>query len=140
MAAHEDFSRTHSVTASSNRGFGWVFTVAFVIIGVWPLLFGRELRAWSLSLAGVFLIATIMSPALLALPNRLWQRFGLLLSRIVSPIMLALLFFIVVAPLGCLMRLLGKSPLQLHRSGGAGSYWIKRDPPGPSPDSLANQF
>lgn len=140
MAAHEDYSRTHSVTASSNRGFGWVFALAFLIVGVWPLLSGRELRTWSLVVAGAFLIVTLVAPALLALPNRLWQRFGLLLNRVVSPIMLALLFFIVVTPLGAIMRLLGKTPRQFQRGGRAGSYWIKRDPPGPRAESLSKQF
>src|SRR5262245_37122737 len=140
MAAHEDYSRTHSVAASSNRGFGWVFTAAFASIGVWPLLSGRELRVWSLFVAGVFLIITIAAPALLALPNRLWQQFGLLLNRAVSPIMLAVMFFLVITPLGALMRLLGKGPGAFRPRSSVGSYWISRDPPGPPPDSLSNQF
>jgi hypothetical protein len=140
MATHEDFSRTHAVKASSNRGFGWVFTALFLIIGVWPMLSDGPLRRWSLIVSGIFLLITLAAPALLRLPNRLWLRFGLLLNRIISPVVLAFLFYIVVTPMGALMRLFGKHTVQLRRNDSDGSYWIKRDPPGPKPDSMSNQF
>jgi hypothetical protein len=134
MPTHEDFSRTHDVKASSNRGFGWVFTAAFAILGLWPLLFGHAARGWALIVSAVF------APALLALPNRLWLRLGLLLNRIVSPVMLGVMFYGVVTPMGALMRLLGRDGLRLRREQGEASYWVKREPPGPKPDSLNNQF
>ena len=137
---HEDFSRTHDVKASSNRAFGWVFVAVFAIIGAWPLLSGGTLHWWSLITAGVILLITMVAPALLALPNRLWLRFGLALNRIISPVVLAFLFYVVVTPMGALMRLFGKDNLRLSRSETDGSYWIKRDPPGPKPDSLHHQF
>lgn len=140
MATHEDFSRTHDVKASSNRGFGWVFTVVFLIVGAWPLFSGGPVRWWSLILAGVFLLITLTAPVLFRLPNRLWLSFGALLSRIVSPVVLVVLFYVVVTPMGLLMRWLAKDNLHLRRSDAEGSYWIKRDPPGPKPDSLSNQF
>lgn len=140
MPTHEDFSRTHDVKASSNRSFGWVFTAVFFIVSLWPLLSGGPLRWWSLIVAVVFMVVTLFAPAFLALPNRLWLRFGLLLNRIISPVVLAFLFYVVVTPTGLLMRMFGKDNLRLHRSSADESYWIKRDPPGPKPDSLNNQF
>ena len=140
MATHEDFSRTHDVKASSNRNFGWVFTAVFLVTALWPLLSGRSPRWWSLVAAIVFLLITLFAPALLALPNRLWLRFGVLLNRIISPIALAFLFYVVVTPMGAVMRMFGKDSLRLQRGKADGSYWIKRDPPGPRPDSLNNQF
>jgi nitrate reductase NapE component len=139
-ATHEDFSRTHQVKASSNRSFGWVFTVVFLIIGVWPLVSGGMVRWWSLPVAAAFALVTVAAPNLLALPNRLWSRLGLLLNRIISPIALAFLFYVVVTPLGALMRAFGKDNLRLRRDDSDTSYWIKRNPPGPKPDSMNHQF
>jgi hypothetical protein len=83
---------------------------------------------------------TVAAPNLLALPNRLWSRLGLLLNRIISPIALAFLFYVVVTPLGALMRAFGKDNLRLRRDDSDTSYWIKRNPPGPKPDSMNHQF
>ena len=140
MATHEDFSRTHDVKTSSNRSFGYVFTAVFLIVGLWPLVLGTGARWWSLITAAVTLLVTLLAPALLALPNRLWLRLGLLLNRIISPIVLGFMFYAVVTPMGALMRLFGKDSLRLRRSGKVASYWIKREPPGPKPDSMSNQF
>ena len=137
---HEDFSRTHEVKASSPRGFGWVFTAVFLLVGVWPLLHRGPLRLWALVLAALIMGITLVAPALLAWPNRLWQRFGLLLNRIISPIALAILFFGVVTPIGVLRRVFGSDSLRLRRDDRLQSYWINRDPPGPKPDSLNHQF
>ena len=137
---HEDFSRTHQVKTSSNRAFGWVFTIVFLIIALWPLVSGGALRWWSLIVSGLVAVVTMAAPALLTIPNRLWLRFGLLLHSIVSPVVLAIMFYGVVTPMGVLMRAFGKDSLRLRRSESTQSYWIKRDPPGPKPDSMSNQF
>jgi Saxitoxin biosynthesis operon protein SxtJ len=137
---HEDFSRTHEVKASSNRGFGWVFTAFFAIIAVWPLVSGGKVRWWLLFVAAALALVTIAAPKLLAVPNRLWLRLGLLLNRIISPIVLAFLFYFVVTPMGALMRAFGKDGLRLRRSISDTSYWIKRNPPGPKPESMNHQF
>ena len=139
-ATHEDFSRTHQVKASSNRSFGWVFTAVFLIVAVSPIFSGGRVRWWSLLVAAAFVAATVAAPRLLALPNRLWMRLGLLLNRIISPVVLAFLFYVVVTPLGALMRVLGKDNLRLRRNASDTSYWIKRNPPGPKPDSMNHQF
>src|SRR5262245_4630921 len=109
MATHEDFSRTHVVKSSSNRGFGWVFTIAFSIIGVWPVVFGGVLRAWALIVAGAFLVVTLVAPALLGPLNKLWLRFGLLLNRIVNPVVLGIMFYVIVTPMGWLKRKIGRA-------------------------------
>ncbi len=140
MATHEDFSRTHEVKVSSNRSFGWVFTVVFLIIALWPLVSGGMVRWWSLYIAAAFALITALAPKLLALPNRVWMRFGLLLNRIISPIVLAFLFYVVVTPLGALKRVFGKDNLRLRRDASDTSYWIERNPPGPKPDSMNHQF
>ena len=137
---HEDFSRGQQVKASSNRAFGWTFVTVFLIIALWPLALGGALRWWSLIVSGLVLVVTVAAPALLTIPNRLWQRFGLLLHRIVSPVVLAIMFYLVVTPMGLLMRAFAKNFLRLRRESAAESYWIKREPPGPQPDSMPHQF
>jgi len=137
---HEDFSRPQQVKASSDRAFGWVFVTVFLIIALWPLVSGGELRWWSLMVSGLVLLATVAAPSLLSMPNRLWLRFGLLLHRIVSPVVLAVMFYLVVTPTGLLMRVFAKNILRLRRETAAESYWIKREPPGPRPDSMPHQF
>jgi hypothetical protein len=137
---HEDFSREQQFKVSSNRAFGWVFVTVFLIIALWPLVFGGTLRWWSLIVSALVTLVTVAAPALLTVPNRLWLRFGLLLHRIVSPVVLAIMFYLVVMPMGLLMRAFGKDFLRLRRNDSAESYWIKRDPPGPEPSSMSNQF
>jgi len=137
---HEDFSREEQVKASSNRAFGWVFVAVFLIIALWPLVFGGTLRWWSLIVSALVALVTVAAPSLLTVPNRLWLRFGLLLHRIVSPVVLGIMFYLVVMPMGLLMRAFGKDFLRLRRDDFAESYWIKRDPPGPEPASMSNQF
>jgi hypothetical protein len=138
--AHEDFNRTEHVDGSSDRSFGLVFAVVFLIVAFWPVLARGTPRWWALGVAAVFAIAAFVRPSLLVLPNRLWTRLGILLGRIVSPIALGILFYLVFAPFGTVMRLLGKDPLRLRRDPAASSYWIAREPPGPPPGSLKNQF
>lgn len=138
--AHETFSRTESVEGSSNRTLGLVFAALFVIIAAFPLFFGGAIRWWSLAVAAAFLIVALVVPGMLTPLNRAWTRFGLLLHRVVSPIVLGFLFYVVVTPLGLLMRLLGKDPLRLHWDRQSPTYWIERRPPGPKPETLSDQF
>ena len=137
---HEDFSRTQTVETSGNRAFGWVFVVVFLVVAAWPLFSGGTLRWWSLIASGVLAAVTLLVPALLTIPNRLWQRFGMLLHRIVSPIVLAVMFFLVVTPMGLLMRAFAKQSILQRRDPAAETYWIPRDPPGPKPESMPRQF
>ncbi len=140
--ATEDLSRQHIVEGSSNRSFGVVFAVVFLIIALWPLLgrSGAGPRWWAAALSVAFAVLAFAAPSVLAAPNRWWMALGLLLGRIVSPIVLGLLFYAVFTPMGWALRASGKDPLRLARDRAATSYWIDRKPPGPPPESLSNQF
>ena len=138
--SHESLLRDESIQPSSNRSFGFVFAAVFALIGAFPLLSGDSVRAWSLAIAITFLVAALALPSVLTGLNRIWLRFGLLLHRIVSPVVLGIMFFLVVTPTGLLMRLLGKDPLRLRYEETASTYWIDRTPPGPAPESLDRQF
>ena len=140
MPTHEDLSRTHAVKASGHRAFGIVFAVVFAVVGLWPLMSQGGVRVWALVVAALFLVAALLAPALLALPSRLWQRLGMLLHRIVSPVVLGFMFYVVVTPMGMLKRAVSRRDFRWRRGGSADSYWIRRDPPGPKPDSLNHQF
>lgn len=138
--AHENLDREHAVEGSSNRSFGMVFTVIFLIIGCWPLWYGQGLRWWSIAIAAAFALTAAIRPGSLGKLNRLWLKLGLLLGKMVSPIALGILFYIVLAPIGLIVRITGKDPLRLKLDPKAGSYWIERKPPGPPSDSMSNQF
>ena len=140
MATHEDYSRAHDVKSSGLRAFGVVFVVAFALVGLWPLWARGEVRLWALVVAASLAIVTLLAPALLALPNRLWMKLGALLHRIVSPVVLAFMFYGVVTPIGMLKRAVSRGDFTWRRGGGAETYWKRRDPPGPKPESLNHQF
>jgi hypothetical protein len=137
---HEDFERTDEVKSSSDRTFGLVFVVVFLIIALWPLMDGGAPRIWSLIVAGVILLLALLAPAILGPLNRLWTKFGLLLHRIVNPIVLGLMFYIAIVPVALVMRLMGKDPLQRRFDPAAETYWQRREPPGPAPKSMIDQF
>ena len=88
----------------------------------------------------MFLVVSLIRPGLLHPLNLIWFRFGMLLHRVVSPLILGLIFFVSVTPVALIMRVLAKDPLRLKFDREARSYWLDRDPPGPAPDSLKNQF
>lgn len=138
--AHEDLSREEQVEGSSDRVFGLVIAGAFVVIAGWPLFRGQDPRWWALGAAAAFAAAALLKPALLSRLNRLWMKLGILLGKVVSPIALGILFYGVLTPIGAMMRLAGKDPLRLKLDSSANSYWIAREPPGPPPDSMTNQF
>ncbi len=137
---HEHFDRKDDVKASSERAFGIVFAAVFALIGLWPLAATGGVRMWALIVAAVFLAAAFLAPRALKPLNRAWFLFGMLLHRIVSPLVMGLLFFLTVTPTAILMRLFGKDPLRLKLDRAAKSYWIERAPPGPEPESLRRQF
>ncbi len=137
---HEDFGREDEHRPGSPRGFGLVFAVVFLLIALWPLTGDGGPRLWALTLAAALAIVAWLRPRLLAAPSAAWSRFGLALHRLVSPVVLALLFYAVVTPLGALMRATGGDPLRLRFDADADSYWIPRRPPGPPPETLRRQF
>ena len=140
MKTHERLAGDEPAKGGSDRGFGGVFAIVFVAVGLFPLLNGGPPRAWALGIAAVFLAVALVRPSLLAPLNRVWFKFGLLLQRVVNPLVMALIYFAVVTPTGLVMRALGKDPLRLKHDPDARSYWIHRGPPGPERESMQNQF
>lgn len=141
MSAHEDLSRKdENLKQSSDRFFGLTFFVVFLIIALWPLLKHGPIRLPLLGIALGFLAVSLIAPALLGPANRLWLKFGALLHSITSPIILGIMFYLVILPIGLIMRLLGKDLLRLKFDRASSSYWIRREPPGPEKTSLNRQF
>ena len=138
--AHEHRKPPPPTRGGSDRAFGVLVTVVFAVIGCWPLLRDGMPRWWALGIAAVALAVALAAPRWLAPLNRVWFRFGMLLHRVASPVVMGVVYFGVVTPTGLLMRLFGKDPLRLKRDPAAQTYWIDRDPPGPPKDSMANQF
>ncbi|SJZ89910.1 hypothetical protein SAMN02745126_02771 [Enhydrobacter aerosaccus] len=137
---HEDYSRDDHVKAGSDRGFGLVFAGFFALVSGLSWWRGHAGWHWTLPLAVAFLLVALVYPRILNPLNRLWLKFGLLLYKVVNPIVLGLLFFLTITPIGLLMRAGGKDFLRLKLDRGARSYWIDRTPPGPPPQSMRNQF
>jgi predicted membrane metal-binding protein len=140
MSAHEDLSRAHQIKGSSDRNFGFTFAVFFALVGSWPLVRHHPLRPWALGVSAVFLVITLARASLLQPLNWVWIRLGAVLNRIVSPLISALVFYLTVTPIAWIMRAAGKDPLRLRPDAGAASYWINREPPGPEPATMINQF
>ncbi len=137
---HERLSAAEDISGSSDRSFGIVMAVVFTIIGVWPLWSGGTARWWALIATAMFCSLAFLRPALLAPLNRLWFRFGLLLNKITSPLIMGLLFYGVMTPYAYILRWLGRDLLRLRFDPSAESYWIERKPPGPAPESIKRQF
>ena len=124
------------IKISSNRSFGIVFFIVFLLIALYPLLKGSDLRIWSLVISSIFLILGLINSKILTPLNRLWFKFGLLLGRFISPLIMGIIFFIVVTPIGIIMRLLKKDLLNLKYNKKE-TYWI--DKTGPK-SKMKNQF
>jgi len=111
---------------SSNRSFGILFSILFAIIAFWPIINGNPLRLWSLPISIIFLVLGLLNSKLLNPLNVVWVKFGELLGRIIAPIVMALIYFIIITPIGLFMRLIRKDLLNLKFSK-ANTYWIKRE-------------
>ena len=112
----------------SNKSFGIVFFLFFLIIAMYPLTNGIEIREWSLIISLIFLILGLINSQILTPLNKLWFKFGIFLGKIISPLIMGIIFFLVVTPIGLLMRLLGKDILSLKYSKNQ-SYWIDNKSP-----------
>ena len=137
-----DVSAHTKVKMGSERGFGLVFAFVFAVIAFWPLVFGQGggLRIWALIVALVFLVAAYAAPQVLKPLNRIWFLFGLLLGKIVAPIVMGIIFFVTVTPIGIIRRMFIPDPLNQTFRPEAESYWITRDPEQLASSSMRKQF
>tara|TARA_E500000331_G_scaffold319658_1_gene332541 strand:+ start:1546 stop:1938 length:393 start_codon:yes stop_codon:yes gene_type:complete len=129
-------SEYNDIKISSNRSFGVVFFVVFLLIAFYPLLNNNEIRLWSLIVSVLFLILGILNSKILSPLNKIWFKFGLLLGKIISPIIMGVIFFLVVTPIGFIMKLLGKDLINL-KFNNEKSYWIEKSGP---KSKMKNQF
>ena len=125
-----------NIKIGSNKSFGIVFFIVFLLIGIYPFLNGNDLRIWSLLISFVFLILGLINSKILTPLNKLWFKFGLFLGKIISPLVMGFIFFIVVTPTGIIMRLMRKDLLNLKYNQKK-TYWI--DKAGPK-SKMKNQF
>jgi len=124
------------IKVGSNRSFGIVFFVVFLLISLYPLINSENVRLWSLAVSCIFLILGILNSNLLSPLNKIWFKFGILLGRIISPIVMGIIFFLVVTPIAFMMRLLSKDLLNLKYNDNQ-SYWIEKSGP---KSKMKNQF
>ena len=125
-----------NIKLPSNRNFGIVFSIVFLIISLLPLLKQNEIRSWSLIISIIFLSLGLINSKLLLPLNKIWFKFGIFLGNFIAPIVMGIIYFFVVTPTGLIMKMLGKDLLNLKKSN-KDSYWIKKNN---SNSSLKNQF
>jgi hypothetical protein len=138
--AHETLERIEGVRASTHRALGVVFAVVFVVIGLFPWLHGAAARPWALMVGGGFALAALLLPDLLAPLNRAWTRLGALLHRVMSPVVLGIMFFLVITPMAIVMRWFREDPLRRRFDPRLPSYWIERRPDSPTAGTFTDQF
>lgn len=114
-----------NIKRKNNITFGILFFIFFLVIGLYPLISNEPIRIWSIIVSLVFLTVTIIKPNLFTFLNKLWIKFGILLGKIISPIVMGLVFFFVVTPIGIFVKILKKDVMGLKR--GQSSYWITRE-------------
>ena len=124
------------IKISSNRSFGIVFFIVFLLIAIYPLTNGDEIRIWSLIISSIFLILGVLNSKILTPLNKLWFKLGIFLGKIVTPLVMGVIFFFVITPTGLIMRILGKDPLNLKYNLNK-SYWIEKNGP---KSKMKNQF
>jgi hypothetical protein len=143
MSTHEDFRRTEEVKGSSDRGFGLTVGGVLLLIAAGRVWLHEGYGAVELALGAVGLclvvLALVRAQSLAGL-NRAWMKLGLLLFKVVNPVVLGLIYLTTIVPIGVVMRAFGHDPLRLKRDPQASTYWVKREPPGPAPETMIHQF
>ena len=124
------------IKISSNRSFGIVFFVVFLLITIYPLTHGGDIRIWSAIISVVFLVLGLLNSSILSPLNKIWFKFGIFLGKIISPLIMGIIFFLVVTPIGLIMRIFGKDVLNLKYNKNQ-SYWIEKNGP---KSKMKNQF
>ncbi len=125
---------------SSDRSFGFVFAVFFSLLTIWPLFSGRSPRWGALALAFLFLATALLFPRALGPLNRLWAKLGLVLQKIMTPLIMGVLFYLLFTPIGVLLRIFGKDPMRKKLEPQSKTYWMGRGESEPKPQTLSNQF
>jgi hypothetical protein len=139
QSTHENFNRDEATSPGSDRTFGLVMAAALALVSAVNFHHSGRLWPWELVLAVLFLAAALLKASLLNRLNRLWMKFGLVLHRIVNPIVMGLLFYGTIWPTGIVMRMRGRDLLRLKREPSSDTYWIARAP-GPQPETMRDQF
>ncbi len=124
------------IKIGSNRSFGIVFFVVFLIIGLWPLINNGDIRNWSVIISAIFLVLGLLNSKVLTPLNKAWFRFGIFLGNFIAPIVMAIVYFLVVTPIGILMKIVKKDLINLKKNNNK-SYWIEKNE---IKSSMKNQF
>jgi hypothetical protein len=140
QAIHERLDRNEALKPGAERPFGLVMTGAFALLAALNWWRAGAVWPWLGGLALLFLLTALAYPSILRPLNWAWFRLGLLMHKVVNPVTMGLLFFGAVTPTGWIMRARGKDLLRLKREPESESYWILRQPPGPAPETLKDQF
>ena len=128
------------VAPPSNRSFGTLFVVVFALLGGYWWWRNNTFFPWAFGLSALILLVTLAKPDWLGPANRAWMKLAELLHRVVSPIALGIMFFCVLTPMALVMRMTGRDAMKRRFDPAARTYWLERDPPGPDPAGLPNQF
>jgi hypothetical protein len=143
MSTHEDFRRAEEVKGSSDRGFGLTVGGILLLIAAVRVWLHAGYGSIELALGAVGLclvvLALVRAQSLAGL-NRAWTKLGLLLFKVVNPVVLGLIYLTTIVPIGLIMRAFGHDPLRLKSDPQAPTYWVKREPPGPAPETMIHQF
>jgi len=140
MPTHETIIRDDKIEPGSDRSFGLVVGGILLLLSIFQYFNGGTLYFWIGAPGVVLVVLGIVAPKLLHSLNVLWTKLGLMLGRIVTPVIMFLVYIISVVPIGLILRMTGKDLLRMRRGDDKTSYWINRNPPGPTPESLKDQF
>ena len=128
--------KNNNIKISSNKSFGLVFFIFFLIVSFYPLVNGEDIRKWSLVFSIIFLVLGLTNSKILNPLNKFWFKFGIFLGKLISPVIMGIIFFLVVTPIGIIMRFFGKDVLNLKYNKNK-SYWIEKNGP---KSKMKNQF
>ncbi len=132
-----EYKQYIEVESGSEKSFGIVFAVVFLLISLYPLVDNKDVHLWSLIISLIFFLLAYLAPKVLSIPNKLWFKLGMALGAVVAPVVMALVYFTTVVPIGLIMRLMGKDLLRQKLDKNTKSYWIERNEP---MGSMKDQF